>query len=64
MLSRTSFTTDSFFSSKASSFNSSRSIIDLDEFSYEFINSSYNFFSLITFCEFDLSCQKLDSSIF
>ena len=37
------------FSSKASSFNSSRSTIDLDECSYEFINSSYNFFSLITF---------------
>ena len=29
--------------------NSVKSLSDLDEFSYEFINSSYNFFSLITF---------------
>ena len=34
------------------------------ELLYEFINSSYNLFSLIIFCEFDLSCQKLASNIF
>ena len=40
------------------------SIIDLTELSCEFIKSSYSFFSLIVFCEFDLSCQKSSSSIF
>ena len=47
--------------SKQVSFNS---ISDLNEVSYEFIKSSYNFFSLIIFCEVDLFCQKLLSSIF
>ena len=43
--------------------SSVKSIIDLHELSYEFIKSSYNLFSLIIFCEFALSCQKLLSNI-
>ena len=64
MFSKTSLIIDWFFSSKANSFNSCKSDKDVTELLYVFIKSSYNFFSLIIFCDFDLSCQKLFSRIF
>ena len=59
-----SFCTTKFFSSKANWFKSSKSFNFLIEPFKEFIKSSNNFFSLITFWELILSCQKLVSSIF
>ena len=44
--------------------NSFKSFNCLTEFSKELIKSSNNFFSLITFFEFSLSCQKFGSNIF
>ena len=40
-------------------FNSSKSVRDTEVFSYEFIKSSYSFFSLIIFCEIDLFLPEI-----
>ena len=55
---------EELFSSLASSFKSFKSLNFAAEELKELIKSSNNFFSLITFCEFDLSCQKSDWIIF